>query len=273
VLTAWTARDDHAGKYREPRSIPSVASLGDNAVRFLGHATVVIDLDGVRFITDPLLRSWVPGLVHRHRVRDLSVVDGVQGILISHLHHDHLDLPSLRYLPPDAQVLAPFASAPLLGRMRSVLEMRETESAEVGGVRIVATHARHVGFRAPFGPLGGSLGFILEGSQRVYFAGDTDVFPGMSGFGPIDLALLPVAGWGPTLGPGHMDARAAVEALKLIRPRLAVPIHWGSLVPIGLHLRTWSYLKRPPHEFAEIAEREVSEVRVVVLEPGQGLEL
>ena len=251
-----------------------VGSLGLNAVRFLGHATLVIDLDGVRFITDPLLRSWVPGLVHRHRVRDLSVVDGVQGILISHMHHDHLDLPSLRYLPPDAQVLAPIASAPLLRRrMRSVLEMRETETAEVGGVRIIATHARHVGFRAPFGPLGGSLGFILEGSQRIYFAGDTDVFPGMAELGPIDLALLPVAGWGPTLGPGHMDAAAAVEALKLIRPRLAIPIHWGSLVPFGLHIRTWSYLKRPPHEFAEIAARVVPDVRVQVLEPGQGLEL
>jgi L-ascorbate metabolism protein UlaG (beta-lactamase superfamily) len=235
---------------------------------------VVIDLDGVRFITDPLLRSWVPGLVHRHRVRDLRVVDGVQGVLISHLHHDHLDLPSLRYLPPDAQVLAPIASAPLIRRrMRSVLEMRETESAEVGGVRIVATHAKHVGFRAPFGPLGGSLGFVLEGSQRIYFAGDTDVFPGMAELGPIDLALLPVAGWGPTLGPGHMDARAAVEALQLIRPRLAIPIHWGSLVPFGLHVRTWPYLKRPPHEFAEIAARVVPEVSVRVLEPGQGLEL
>ena len=73
-----------------------VGSLGLNAVRFLGHSTVVIDIDGVRFVTDPLLRARVSALIHRHPVRDLSVVAGVQAILISHLHHDHLDVPSVR---------------------------------------------------------------------------------------------------------------------------------------------------------------------------------
>ena len=115
--------------------------------------------------------------------------------------------------------------------MSSVREMREPESAEVGGVRIIATHARHVGFRAPFGPLGGSLGFILEGSQRVYFAGDTDVFPGMAELGPIDLALLPVAGWGPTLGPGHMDARARSTRCSSFDPGWPFPFTGEVLCP------------------------------------------
>ena len=74
---------------------------------------------------------------------------------------------------------------------------------------------------------------MIEGSRRIYFAGDTDIFDGMADIGPVDVALLPVAGWGPRLGPGHMGPAEAVEALSLLRPRLVVPIHWGSLVPVG----------------------------------------
>ena len=70
---------------------------------------------------------------------------------------------------------------------------------------------------------------------RVYFAGDTDLFPGMEeAIGPTDLSLLPVWGWGPTLGEGHLDPRAAAEAARRLRPRVAVPIHWGTFFPMGL---------------------------------------
>jgi L-ascorbate metabolism protein UlaG (beta-lactamase superfamily) len=246
-----------------------------DTLRFIGHATVVIDLDGVRIITDPVLRPRIGGLVHRHPPRDQAFVHGVNAILISHLHHDHLDIPSLRRLPADAALLLPDGATPVVRRRvpQTPVELQPAETFDVGAVRVLATPALHIGYRAPFGPLGGTLGYILEGSQRIYFAGDTDVFHGLGDLGPIDVALLPVAGWGPVLGPGHMDPASAVVALKMIRPRIAVPIHWGSLVPIGLHLRTWPYLVQPPREFAELAQREVPEVSVVVLEPGQSLVL
>lgn len=246
-----------------------------NALRFIGHATVVIDMDGVRIITDPVLRPRVGALVHRHPPRNQEFVQGVQAILISHLHHDHLDIPSLRRLPADAALLVPDGARPVVQRRvpQTPLELEPADTFEVGALRVLATPALHIGYRAPFGPLGGTLGYILEGSQRIYFAGDTQVFEGLADLGPIDVALLPVAGWGPVLGPGHMDPLQAVIALKMIRPRIAVPIHWGSLVPIGLHLRTWPYLVQPPREFAELAQREVPEVSVVVLEPGQSMAL
>jgi L-ascorbate metabolism protein UlaG (beta-lactamase superfamily) len=94
----------------------------------------------------------------------------------------------------------------------------------------------------------------------------------MDQLGDIDLALLPVGGWGPILGPGHMSPREAVRALKLLRPRVAVPIHWGSLVPVGLHVRAWPYLTRPPREFAALARRQAPDVKVRVLAPGASLE-
>lgn len=243
------------------------------SVRFLGHSTLLLDLDDTQVITDPILRSRIPGLIHRHPLRDYSIVEAVQCVLISHAHHDHLDLPSLRRLPPDAQVLGPLGSANLLRRSHlDVRELRPTEACQVGRVRVVATPAKHYGYRVPYGPFA-SIGFVIEGSLRIYFAGDTAVFPEMRDLGSIDLALLPVSGWGPVVTPGHMGPRQAVDALHLIQPRAAMPIHWGSLVPIGFHVREWAYLHRPPHEFAELARQELPNVAVTVLEPGETLAL
>ena len=73
---------------------------------------------------------------------------------------------------------------------------------------------------------------MVAGTASVFFAGDTDLFDEMSGLVPkLDLALLPIWGWGPTIGPGHLDPGRAAEALTLLAPRLAVPIHWGTLRP------------------------------------------
>src|SRR6185312_7857481 len=78
-----------------------------------------------------------------------------------------------------------------------------------------------------------SLGYLVRGTRTVYFAGDTDLFPGMADVaGELDLALLPVAGWGPKVGPGHLDPERAAEALTLLRPRVCVPIHWGTYSPL-----------------------------------------
>jgi L-ascorbate metabolism protein UlaG (beta-lactamase superfamily) len=103
----------------------------------------------------------------------------------------------------------------------------------------------------------------------VYFAGDTDLFPAMADLGKIDVALLPVAGWGPRLPAGHLDPARAVQALELIDPRIAIPIHWGTYAP-------W----RPPRRadtnamtFAEIAATVTPTVDVRVLRPGQSCPL
>src|SRR4029450_3384653 len=104
-----------------------------------------------------------------------------------------------------------------------------------GDLRVTATKADHRGFRPPFGPDAPSLGFVLEDRQlRIYFARDTDMFPEMAELGDLDVALLPVWGWGPRLGPGHMDPYRAAEAVGLRRPAAAMPIHWGALGPSGM---------------------------------------
>src|SRR5690606_28842944 len=119
---------------------------------------------------------------------------------------------------------------------RDVREVAAGEQTEVAGVPIAATPAVHDGRRHPLAAPGEAVGYVVgPPGRRVYFAGDTDIFDGMADLADgLDLALVPVWGWGPSLGPGHLDPDAAAAALRLLRPRLAVPIHWGTLFPFAL---------------------------------------
>jgi L-ascorbate metabolism protein UlaG (beta-lactamase superfamily) len=87
--------------------------------------------------------------------------------------------------------------------------------------------------------------------------------------GNLDLALLPVWGWGPTLGPGHLNPDRAARAAALLSPRLAVPIHWGTLYPPGLARLRPRPLSEPPREFAARARVLAPEVEVRVATPGE----
>ena len=116
--------------------------------------------------------------------------------------------------------------------VRGVEELSAGETVEVGGVPVTAVPAVHDDRRRPAGgPRAAPLGFVAGAARRVYFAGDTDLFGGMEALGPLDAALLPVAGWGPRLGPGHMDAAAAAKAAALIRPRVAGADPLGDPLP------------------------------------------
>jgi L-ascorbate metabolism protein UlaG (beta-lactamase superfamily) len=240
-------------------------------VTWLGHATVLVELGGVRLLTDPVLRSRV---VHLRRQGPAPGSPGlIDAVLVSHLHYDHLDLPSLRMLPSKPRLVCPSGAGDFLARagFPGAQELSPGESAEIGGVRVEATPAEHDGTRRPGGPVARPLGFRLRGEHSVYFAGDTDLFDGMADLGPVDVALLPVAGWSPKLGPGHLDAGRAARAAALVRPRVAVPIHWGTLHPRTRARCGW--FTDPPREFAAQVAELAPEVDVRLLSPGESLEL
>ena len=110
--------------------------------------------------------------------------------------------------------------------------MEPGDRLSIDRVHFEVVHALHSGKREPIGPEGPAIGCVIEGSRTVYFAGDTDLFPEMDALADrLDVALLPVWGWGATIGPGHMDPQRAAEAVARLRPRLAIPIHWGTLLP------------------------------------------
>ena len=239
---------------------------------YIGHATTLLRLGGASILTDPMLRRGL-GPLRRHGEHppdDLPASADV--VLISHPHRDHLDVRSLRQVPASTPVVVPRGAVKWAAKAggERIREIARDETISIDGVEVTGVQAEHGGQRDRWlGEESEALGFLISaGGRSVYFAGDTDLFEEMSGFGDLDLALLPVWGWGPSVGSGHLDPQAAARALQLLRPRIAVPIHWGTLYPVGLRWLRPRPLRDPPHEFARLARELAPEVDVRVLEPG-----
>jgi L-ascorbate metabolism protein UlaG (beta-lactamase superfamily) len=245
-----------------------------NRITYVGHATVLVELDGARLLTDPLLRSRFAHLRRHTPLPDAEVTERIDAVLLSHLHLDHVDLRSLRQLGAQTLLLAPAGAGRFLRRsgFARVRELAPGDTAEVTGVEVKATPAHHEGRRGPLGPTAEAIGFDIRGTRRIYFAGDTDLFQAMEELaGQLELALLPVWGWGPSLGHGHLDPDRAARAAALLRPRIAVPIHWGTYFPIGLARWRGKRLRDPPLEFARRVAELAPAVEVRVLGPGTSL--
>jgi L-ascorbate metabolism protein UlaG (beta-lactamase superfamily) len=150
-----------------------------------------------------------------------------------------------------------------------VTEVAVGERLDRGPITITATRANHR--RGRLLHRGSeAIGFEIAGGQDLYFAGDTDKFPEMRELrGRLDVALLPVGGWGPKLGAGHLDPKQAAESLLLLEPRIAIPIHWGTLHRVGMRAAQRATLAEAARDFAREAARLAPSVEVRVLQPGE----
>jgi len=256
------------------------ATADGTRVTFLGHASTVIEMDGMRLVTDPVLRRLV-GPLYRRVPRPLTepLVDP-DVILISHLHLDHYDPRSLRLFRRDTPVLAPVgAGLSLRWRgFRGIHEVAPGERLRLGPLEVIATEARHRGTRHPLAARTPSLGYIVSGSRSIYFAGDTGFFSEIADVWPerLDLAMLPIAGIGPLMPEfKHMSPRHAVMAMELLRPRLVVPIHWGTYHLPGTAIMRMrpDFHRRAPYLFMAQAGALEPDVHTVMLRPGEILSL
>ena len=153
----------------------------------------------------------------------------------------------------------------------NAVEVVAGDEVRVGAVTVRATHAYHSGWRPGAARGTAAVGYAVLGSTRIYFAGDTGLFPELQSLvADLDLALLPVGGWGPRLPDDHLDPERAARALALLRPRIAVPIHWGTYRRVGMGD---DEPRAPAEEFVRAAAEQAPGVRVVVLEPGESFGL
>ncbi|MFI5259647.1 MAG: MBL fold metallo-hydrolase [Candidatus Limnocylindrales bacterium] len=247
-----------------------------NRLTFLGHSTVVVDIDGTRVLTDPLLGHLAVAI--RRQVPPVApdALADISAVFISHGHLDHLDLESLRALPGEPAFIVPVGLGRVVAKAaRGVIhEVRAGDRLQVGSLTLEAVHADHSGRRSLFTSAAISLGILVAGSTSVYFAGDTGLFPGMWDLaGRVDVALLPVGGWGPTLGRGHLDPQQAAEAAVRICPAVATPIHWGTLYPFGLRRLAGRRFGGPGEAFREAVAARAARIEVRVLRPGQSMPL
>ncbi len=238
----------------------------------------MLNFEELNILTDPVFGDRVMHL----RRQSISASEWLAEqprpdvIVLSHLHLDHLNLPSLRRLPKDIPMLVPKGTArwlqPLIAQ--DLVEIAPGEEMTFNGVRILATPALHgnVERNALFDR---AQGYLFKERHTIYFPGDTDVFPEMVELGEhgLDLALVPIWGWGPTLGSGHLDPERAVEALNMLRPRMAIPIHWATFRPLGFFWEHLNYLNQPGPEFQRLAAERSPDIRIHMLKPGENFVL
>ena len=184
-------------------------------IRWLGHATIRIDVDEKIIFFDP------------YDIKERAKADLV---LVSHDHFDHCSLDDLRKVSSKRTHLV----GPPVPKVQSVLRrvtshvysIEAGEEIEVAGVKIRAVPAYNID--KPFHPKdAGGLGYVIEvGGKKIYFAGDTDLIPEMKGL-EVDVAILPVG------GVYTMDAEEAARAFKLIGAEEGIPMHYGSVVGTG----------------------------------------
>ena len=248
-------------------------------VTWWGHSTVAIEDRGVRLLTDPVLRHRL-GHLRRRRGRTPGLDEvAPDAVLVSHLHADHLDVVSLKRLGGDAPLIVPRGAGAFLRQSAPELARRCEEvgpgdELSVGAVKVRAVPANHDASRGPWSRhRAPALGYTVHGSRTAWFAGDTDLFEGMTRLGPLDVGLIPVGGWGPTLGRGHLDPVTAAEATRRSAPTWAVPIHFGTFWPLGMELVRPDRFFSPGDHFSKLAADAVPGTAVRVLRPGQSLRI
>lgn len=247
-------------------------------ITWWGHATCTIEDSHVRLLTDPLFARRLAHLRRRRGAVPPPQAARADVALVSHLHSDHLHIPSLARLAPGTRLLVPRGAPRAVPGLRRLSHLELTEispgdEVSVGPVRVRAVPARHDGRRLPVGPQRApALGYVVEGEARTYFAGDTGLYDEMAAeVGPVDVALLPVGGWGPNLGEGHLDAGRAAQALALLGARSAVPVHYGTYWPIGMDAVRPHEFHAPGEEFVRLAALHAPGVTVHHLEHGQSV--
>lgn len=244
-------------------------------IAFAGHSTLLIELDGTRVLIDPLFRSALLHLTRHAPLVDVERWGNPDVLLISHSHMDHLDKRSLKLVDKSARAIVPSDCVKLMRAQgfSNVVGVSAGDELEAGGLKIRAVFADHAGSRMPWNVPAETLGFVVEGSQSVYYAGDTDLFEGMADLHEaLDVALIPVWGWGPKLGPGHLDPLRAASATVLLKPRLAIPVHWGGYLPAGMVRRRPELLIDPPRRFREhVQAQSLPGTQVEIIEPGEEL--
>jgi L-ascorbate metabolism protein UlaG (beta-lactamase superfamily) len=211
---------------------------------WLGHSTVYLEVDGIRILTDPVWGdrasplSWIGPRRFFAPVIALEDLPIPQLVVISHDHYDHLDRGTIRRMKDwNTQFIVPLGVGAYLADW-GVPESRITEldwwkSTTVGNLEVTCTPARHASGRGLFDrdkTLWGGYAFIGP-RHRVYFSGDTGLFPGLTDIGdrlgPFDLTMIEAGEYGQAWPDWHLGPEQAVQAHERVRGKVMLPLHWG----------------------------------------------
>lgn len=232
--------EDSRTKIAPPAFKPDPSAWSDDAltVAWLGHATILINICGTWLLTDPALRSNIgltlPGVTIGPRrmiepalsIKELPPLDGV---LVSHAHMDHCDVPTLRRLSRKAHAVVQHGNADLVRRFSQVSALKWGESVVVNGARIEAIEVKHWGARKLTDKHRGYGGFLItKGGRSVVFGGDTAYTRAFSKlrdrFDKIDLAILPIGAYDPFIY-AHSNPEQAWQMRSEMNAEYILPMH------------------------------------------------
>ncbi len=216
-------------------------------VTWLGHAAFKIEMGGKTVLIDP----WLDG--NPASPVKASEIDRADIVYVTHDHGDHLGDAVNICKRTNATFVSTFELGNYAGEsgVKDVVGLNIGGCAEVKGVKLYMVQAFHTCLR------GAPTGVVVEaGGKRVYHAGDTGLFGDMKLIGQLyklDLALLPIGGY------YTMGALEAAEAVRLLKPKAVVPMHY----------KTFPVLAQSAEEFIKKVKKRAPRVRVVVLNPGE----
>ncbi|MHB1683039.1 MAG: MBL fold metallo-hydrolase [Bacilli bacterium] len=243
--------------------------------KFIGHSTVLVEWEGKRFITDPIVSNRAL-VVRRKRPAgyELNDLTDIDYVLLSHAHWDHLDKPTLRKIArrSNARVICPKGHLSLLHDVgfQNVFELERDDVLEQDEFSFSLTPVNHRGKRW-LERYRSSAGLFVKGEHHSFwFAGDTgyrnDFVVGMQGFHP-DVALIPIGAYEPRewFHMMHMDPKDALQAFRDVEAKYMLPIHWGAFK------LTREEIHEPPQLLRELAAEDPELLeRIWWLEPGEG---
>ncbi len=239
--TALPRESKPVGAPVRPNDGTAIRTLA-SSLTWVGHASFVLRLGGRLIAIDPIFSERIQGMVKRLSPPGVvpEMLPPLDVVLLTHNHYDHLDLPSLRRIGPEALYVVPVGNARTLksAGLPRVVELDWWQSHREGGLDLTLVPARHWSMRAPWDRNDGLWGgYVLRGPEgAAYHSGDTGFFEDFREIGrrcgPIDWAMLPIGAYEPRwfMQPQHMNPDDALRAFELLDARTFVAMHWGTFV-------------------------------------------
>lgn len=279
ILAVISVLDSVFYKIKKAKPLTIDINQAGNRIISIGHSTVLIQLDGLNIITDPVFSTHILGFTKRHIEPGIPFkkLPKINAIIISHEHDDHLDKATLKKFDKNIPIIIPEGLKHEIAKLgfKDIRGLKWWKKTEIDGLKITAAPAKHF--------LSHIISCVIEGSKTVYFAGDaglSDYFKEIGKKFNIDVAMIPMGAYRPFLSfiiPHFSKYSENVHIIppdvpivqEWLRAKVVVPIHWD-VFKISYSV---DFVEKPGEKMKEIIRKQNLASKIKILKPGGILDL